>query len=57
MKSKKKYTLVIVESPKKCLFIEKCLNTNDRDYSMICDTWSNKVLQAFNTFPKFDWEK
>ena len=35
----------------------KCLNTNDKDYTMICDTWSNKVLQAFDTFPKFEWEK
>ena len=35
----------------------KCLNTSDNDYKMICETWSNKVLQAFDTFPKFDWEK
>ena len=35
----------------------KCLNTSDNDYTMVCETWSNKVLQAFDTFPKFDWEK
>ena len=26
-------------------------------YKKICDKWSDKVLQDFDTFPKFDWEK
>ena len=25
-------------------------------YTKICDKWSDKVLQVFDTFPKFDWE-
>ena len=29
----------------------------DEDYKKICNQWSDKVLQVFNTFPKFDWEK
>ena len=33
------------------------IGVHDKEYAMICDTWSNKVLQAFNTFPKFEWEK
>ena len=35
----------------------KCLNTSDEDYSRVCNQWSEKVLQVFDTFPKFDWEK
>ena len=35
----------------------KCLNTSDEDYSKVCNQWSEKVLQVFDTFPKFDWEK
>ena len=35
----------------------KCLNTSDADYSKVCNQWSEKVLQVFDTFPKFDWEK
>ena len=35
----------------------KCLNTSDEDYKKICNQWSDKVLQVFDTFPKFDWEK
>ena len=31
--------------------------SNDEDYKKICDKWSDKVLQVFDTFPKFDWEK
>ena len=42
---------------KKKLSYIKCLNTNDEDYKKICDKWSDKVLQVFDTFPKFDWEK
>ena len=34
----------------------KCLNTSDEDYSKVCNKWSEKVLQVFDTFPKFDWE-
>jgi len=32
------------------------LNTSDEDYKRICNQWSDKVLQVFDTFPKFDWE-
>ena len=35
----------------------KCLSTSDDDYSKVCNQWSEKVLQVFDTFPKFDWEK
>ena len=35
----------------------KCLNPTDEDYARICNQWSDKVLQVFDTFPKFDWEK
>ena len=49
--------IAVFKKDEKKISYLKCLNTNDKDYSMICDTWSNKVLQAFDTFPKFDWEK
>ena len=35
----------------------KCLSTTDDDYAKVCNQWSDKVLQVFDTFPKFDWEK
>ena len=35
----------------------KCLTTTDDDYAKVCNQWSEKVLQVFDTFPKFDWEK
>ena len=34
----------------------KCLNITDDDYAKVCNQWSDKVLQVFDTFPKFDWE-
>ena len=49
--------IAVFQKDEKKISYLKCLNTNDKDYAMICDTWSNKVLQAFDTFPKFDWEK
>jgi putative proteasome-type protease len=48
--------IAVFKKDEKKISYLKCLNTNDKDYTMICDTWSNKVLQAFDTFPKFDWE-
>ena len=49
--------IAVFQKDEKKISYLKCLNTNDKDYTMICDTWSNKVLQAFDTFPKFEWEK
>ena len=49
--------IAVFKKDEKKISYLKCLNPEDKDYSMICDTWSNKVLQAFDTFPKFDWEK
>ena len=49
--------LAVFKKDEKKLSYIKCLNTNDEDYKKICDKWSDKVLQVFDTFPKFDWEK
>ena len=49
--------IAVFKKDEKKISYLKCLNPNDKDYAMICNTWSNKVLQAFDTFPKFDWEK
>jgi len=49
--------LAVFKKGEKKLSYIKCLNTNDEDYKKICDKWSDKVLQVFDTFPKFDWEK
>ena len=49
--------IAVFKKDEKKISYLKCLNTSDNDYTMICETWSNKVLQAFDTFPKFDWEK
>tara|TARA_X000001036_G_C20476096_1_gene723690 strand:+ start:10 stop:735 length:726 start_codon:yes stop_codon:yes gene_type:complete len=49
--------IAVFKKDEKKISYLKCLNPEDKDYSMICDTWSNKVLAAFDTFPKFDWEK
>ena len=49
--------IAVFKKDEKKISYLKCLNPTDKDYAMICDTWSNKVLQAFDTFPKFEWEK
>ena len=48
--------IAVYKKNQKKLSYLKCLNTNDEDYKKICNQWSDKVLQVFNTFPKFDWE-
>jgi len=30
---------------------------NDPEYSSITDSWSQSIIQAFETFPRFNWEK
>ena len=49
--------LAVYKKDEKKLSYLKCLNTHDDDYKKICNQWSDKVLQVFDTFPKFDWEK
>ena len=46
---------VYKKDEKKISYLE-CLNTTDKDYAKVCNEWSDKVLQVFDTFPKFDWE-
>ena len=48
--------IAVYKKDQKKISYLKCLNTNDEDYSKVCDKWSDKVLQVFDTFPKFDWE-
>ena len=49
--------LAVYKKDEKKLSYLKCLNTHDEDYKKICNQWSDKVLQVFDTFPKFEWEK
>ena len=49
--------IAVFKKDQKKLSYLKCLNTSDEDYKKICNQWSDKVLQVFDTFPKFDWEK
>ena len=49
--------IAVFKKDHKKLSYLKCLNTSDEDYKKICNQWSDKVLQVFDTFPKFDWEK
>ena len=30
---------------------------NDPEYSSITDSWSQSIIRAFETFPRFNWEK
>ena len=48
--------MAVYKKDQKKISYLKCLNTNDEDYSKVCDKWSDKVLQVFDTFPKFNWE-
>ena len=48
--------IAVYKKDQKKLSYLKCLNTSDEDYKRICNQWSDKVLQVFDTFPKFDWE-
>ncbi len=48
--------IAVYKKDQKKISYLKCLNTNDEDYSKVCDKWSDKVLQVFDTFPKFSWE-
>ena len=48
--------IAVYKKDQKKISYLKCLNTNDEDYSKVCDKWSDKVLQVFDTFPKFNWE-
>ena len=48
--------IAVYKKDQKKISYLKCLNTSDEDYSKVCDKWSDKVLQVFDTFPKFDWE-
>ena len=48
--------IAVFKKDQKKLSYLKCLNTSDEDYKRICNKWSDKVLQVFDTFPKFDWE-
>ena len=49
--------IAVYKKDEKKISYLKCLNTSDEDYSKVCNQWSDKVLQVFDTFPKFDWEK
>ena len=44
--------IAIFKKDEKKLSYLKCLNTSDEDYKKICNQWSDKVLQVFDTFPK-----
>ena len=48
--------IAVYKKDQKKISYLKCLNTSDEDYKKICNQWSDKVLQVFDTFPKFDWE-
>ena len=48
--------IAVYKKDQKKISYLKCLNTSDEDYSKVCDKWSDKVLQVFDTFPKFNWE-
>ena len=49
--------IAVYKKDQKKISYLKCLNTTDEDYAKVCNQWSDKVLQVFVTFPKFDWEK
>ena len=49
--------IAVYKKDEKKMCYLKCLNTADDDYAKVCNQWSDKVLQVFDTFPKFDWEK
>ena len=49
--------IAVYKKDEKKMSYLKCLNTSDDDYAKVCNQWSDKVLQVFDTFPKFDWEK
>ena len=49
--------IAVYKKDEKKMCYLKCLNTTDDDYAKVCNQWSDKVLQVFDTFPKFDWEK
>ena len=49
--------IAVYKKDQKKISYLKCLNTTDEDYAKVCNQWSDKVLQVFDTFPKFDWEK
>ena len=49
--------IAVYKKDEKKISYLKCLNTTDDDYAKVCNQWSDKVLQVFDTFPKFDWEK
>ena len=49
--------IAVYKKDEKKISYLKCLNTSDDDYAKVCNQWSDKVLQVFDTFPKFDWEK
>ena len=48
--------IAVYKKDEKKISYLKCLNTSDDDYAKVCNQWSDKVLQVFDTFPKFDWE-
>ncbi len=49
--------IAVYKKDEKKIYYLKCMNTSDDDYAKVCNQWSDKVLQVFDTFPKFDWEK
>ena len=49
--------IAVYKKDEKKISYLKCLNTSDDDYAKVCNQWSDIVLQVFDTFPKFDWEK
>ena len=49
--------IAVYKKDQKKISYLKCLSTTDEDYAKVCNQWSDKVLQVFDTFPKFDWEK
>ena len=48
--------IAVYKKDEKKISYLKCLNITDDDYAKVCNQWSDKVLQVFDTFPKFDWE-
>ena len=49
--------IAVYKKDEKKMCYLKCPNTTDDDYAKVCNQWSDKVLQDFDTFPKYDWEK
>ena len=49
--------IAVYKKDEKKISYLKCLNITDDDYAKVCNQWSDKVLQVFDTFPKFEWEK